>query len=500
MKRNGTDGGRRAGGSITVYLALTLAVMVSLILASITSVKIRAGRMQAANAMDQAMYSLFAKYDRQLDETYALFFLDAGSASGGLDFAACVDELEDAADYLLRPNRGRRLFGGRNLLHLTRDSCSLTGCTLATDAGGAAFRAEAVQAVKDTGGLALIRRLRERKKAAGKRQKAGREYLRGAQKKSYGSLTQQAAEKRRKEEERRAALAAEGVETEAEPPALPEGFMNPIPMLEQLTSASVLDLVAPDGVSAKKADPGDLVSGRSLGKGFGVMRADTGGSELAFKAYLLDHYRTYRNPSVHSVLSYQLEYILCGKSSDLDNMKETVRYLMLNREADNIACLYANPSLSRSLSRTADLIGLSLGVPELAPAFKLVLAGLWAYAESVVDLRCLLTGGRVSLMKQAAYWQTAPDSLIGAGADLDGLVKSDPSGLDYEEYLGIILLERQGSLVMRAMDMTEAEIRGNGNPGFRMDHCIYALSAEMKVCAEKRTTFPVSRSLCYGDL
>ena len=78
MKRNGTDGGRRAGGSITVYLALTLAVMVSLILASITSVKIRAGRMQAANAMDQAMYSLFAKYDRQLDETYALFFLDAG--------------------------------------------------------------------------------------------------------------------------------------------------------------------------------------------------------------------------------------------------------------------------------------------------------------------------------------------------------------------------------------------------------------------------------------
>ena len=39
-------------------------LMVSLIMWSITSVKVSAGRMQAANSVDQAMFSLFARFDR----------------------------------------------------------------------------------------------------------------------------------------------------------------------------------------------------------------------------------------------------------------------------------------------------------------------------------------------------------------------------------------------------------------------------------------------------
>ena len=40
--------------SVTVYFSLILILMVSLIMWSITSVKVSAGRMQAANSVDQA--------------------------------------------------------------------------------------------------------------------------------------------------------------------------------------------------------------------------------------------------------------------------------------------------------------------------------------------------------------------------------------------------------------------------------------------------------------
>ena len=57
-------------GSITIFLALILSVVLSLVCASIESVRMSAARTQILNSMDIGLYSLFGQYDRTLLENY----------------------------------------------------------------------------------------------------------------------------------------------------------------------------------------------------------------------------------------------------------------------------------------------------------------------------------------------------------------------------------------------------------------------------------------------
>ena len=61
-------------GSITVFLALVLSILLSLVSTSIQSVQAAAARTQILNGMDIGLYSLFGQYDRSLLRDYDLFF------------------------------------------------------------------------------------------------------------------------------------------------------------------------------------------------------------------------------------------------------------------------------------------------------------------------------------------------------------------------------------------------------------------------------------------
>lgn len=60
-------------GSITIFLALILSLILSLVCASIESVRMAAARTQILNSMDIGLYSLFGQYDRTLLKDYDLF-------------------------------------------------------------------------------------------------------------------------------------------------------------------------------------------------------------------------------------------------------------------------------------------------------------------------------------------------------------------------------------------------------------------------------------------
>ena len=55
-------------GSITIFLALVLSLMVSLVSASIESCRMAAARAQILSSVDIGLYSLFGQYDRTLLE------------------------------------------------------------------------------------------------------------------------------------------------------------------------------------------------------------------------------------------------------------------------------------------------------------------------------------------------------------------------------------------------------------------------------------------------
>ena len=478
-------------GSVTVYLTLTFCVLISLLYALFFSVRISAGRAQAANSADQAVYSLFARYDRSLMEKYGLFFIHAGSGGGELDLGACIREIEDAADHLLCPNDGLPFLKGKNLLRLERKSCSVTGCLLATDCGGAAFASQAEQAVKDTCGTACISRLKEILAGSGDSERQGKDLLEQSRSTSYTELKQESEAVRQE-------LLEEGVIVSE--PEVPGWFVNPIPFFSELRRRAVLDIVAPEGVSAKEADTSQFVSGRALSSGFGIVPEQKGGRSAAFLTFLTRNFSSYDAPSENSALMYQMEYILCGRSSDMANMKEVVRRLMVLREAANIACIYRDSRLQEELSAVSGLISAILMLPEAEGAVRLLLAAGWAYAESLADVRALFLDKKVALVKSGDYWQTDLLRIPQFFSELDGLTVNDPQGLNYEEYLGILLLKNGRNSIMRAMDMAESEIRGSGSDTFRLDHCIGALDTEMDICAEGQVNFTVKKSLSYEDM
>ena len=116
-------------GSITVFLALILSILLSLVSASLQSVQAAATRTQILNGMDIGLYSLFGQYDRSLLRDYDLFFLDGTQGGTELNLAAVYDNLESYIKPVLKQN-GRKLRikqGG------------FTGYRLATDQNGEVF-------------------------------------------------------------------------------------------------------------------------------------------------------------------------------------------------------------------------------------------------------------------------------------------------------------------------------------------------------------------------
>ena len=69
-------------GSITVFLAMVLLLMLALFLVLLESARVRMLRSSTKEAADLALESVFAGYQRELYEDYGLLFYDGGFGQG----------------------------------------------------------------------------------------------------------------------------------------------------------------------------------------------------------------------------------------------------------------------------------------------------------------------------------------------------------------------------------------------------------------------------------
>ena len=129
-------------GSITVFLALVLSVLLSLVATSIQSVQAAAARTHDPEwAMDIGLYfSCSGQYDRSLLKDYDLFFLDGAQGGTELDLAAVYDNMESYMKPVLKQNSQK----------LRIKQGGFTGYRLATDQNGEVFYHQAVSYMKDT--------------------------------------------------------------------------------------------------------------------------------------------------------------------------------------------------------------------------------------------------------------------------------------------------------------------------------------------------------------
>ena len=437
-----------------------LLVMISVLGASFVSVRVAAGRMQCANASDQAMFSMFAQYDRDLFDRFDVFFIDGSCGGSGLHADKLRERYRKAADYILHPNQGMAAFLGNNLLRLQTEDCSICGYTLATDVNGSVFASQA-----DT------------------------DYA------EVKAISDEAKEKDRLEKEREAEeTGAPPSATEAEIAAdhAEKKYINPLPDIAELRRRTILSLVVSDmsSVSDKSVDSGKLLSGREKESGVGVIDVPPGiggfYERLLFDEYIMQHFGNYTDPEKAAPLLYSTEYILHGKKDDRANLEAQVIRLLAVREAVNLVALYTDPTLRSELSAVSAGIAAMLFIPEASDVIQAVLAVGWAFCESIVDVTALLRGMGNAICKDSSTWQVPVESiaaLLAGGAQ--SLVRNVPGGITYEDYLRVDMLLKGGDdLIVRTMDMAEGVIRAGGRSAFRLDCCVESLSVEMKVRSE----------------
>lgn len=482
-------------GSITIFLALTLSLMAGLISASIESCRMAAARTQILSSVDIGLYSLFGKYDRILLEELDLFALDASDKEGNLNLAAVYDSFEHYMTPVL----------SQNSQNLSKEQGGISGYCVLTDNAGELFHRQVVQYMRDTLGTQglqlLLRKMQEREEKIRQAEEFGKKAEDRKTLDSYDSEmnraeqeSQEAEEEKRKENQ-----------TEPKQEIILQKVENPIPVIKRIRKMGVLGLVLPvdKEVSDKElSEDMPVVSKRSLHQGMPMRgipeKDDSYTSGLLFQQYLIQSLGNYTNPGTGG-LSYETEYVLAGKESDVENLKSIAARLLLIREGVNFASLLADSGKRAQVRTLSVAIASGFLIPPAAVIIEGALLFCWSFAESILDVRELFDGGKVSLVKRPEEWQITLANLSKLLEGLDSMRRGSENGLSYEDYLQVLMLTRSRSeKILRTMDMVEKKVQKLKNkPSFRLDSCIVAMEVSVDVRANRKKTFRVTRQYLY---
>ena len=284
---------------------------------------------------------------------------------------------------------------------------------------------------------------------------------------------------------------------------VPAGFQNPLDIIRQVQNMGLLGLVFPADRQLSQAEVRleELPSHRQLecGMGMGIAVPEEGITEqLLFLQYMMEHLGCFGEEQAQEGLRYQLEYVIGGKDSDKKNLEFVVKELLAVRTAANMVHLLTDTGKQAQVHQMAMVIGSAVGLPFLESVISLALQAAWSFGESVLDIRCLLGGGKIPLVKDAGSWQLSLENLSKILELLNQEPDTGDEGMTYQQYLRLLLFMKSGQTRLdRTMDMAEQQIRAGGQENFSLDRCVYSLEVEMKIRCENRE-FTILRSYGYG--
>ena len=485
-------------GSITVFLALILSLVTALVCTGIKSVRMAAARTQILNGADIGLYSLFGQFDREMLKDYDLFLLDGSCGQGSLDLASVYDNFSSYMKPVLKQNSQK----------LSVVQGGFSAYRLLTDEGGEPFYNQVVQYMKETlgsqGVSLLLDKMKDRKEKTEQAEQAGEQAENGDIIENYDAEME---ENNRKNEEALAEAEKnpEGGELEDgdNVTAPPQKVVNPISIIRRIRKMGILELVIPGnkGVYDGQVQAGTLLSRREKQKGMPMYepeKTDTSyTSQILFQQYLMEKLGNYSAPG-KGALKYQTEYILGGKTGDIENLKSVAGRLLLIREGVNIVHLVSDGTKRAQAAGLASAIASAFLIPPATGVIEAAILLCWAFGESILDVRELFDGGKVPLVKSAADWQLSLENLPELLNGLDSVRRGSEDGMSYEDYLQVLLLGvSREEKITRAMDMIELCVREKGRKNFRMDSCIVAAEVSVDVKANKRKVFNVTRAYGY---
>jgi len=482
---------RKETAYLTVYLSLVFGIVLSLFLALIEGAAIGAARTQAELAADLGLDSVFAEYHREILDQYELFFIDSsyGSTSGGIGMTE-----KHLSDYLAKnmdPDKGIDVYGATTYLKLTNPYLEIREVSYASDNYGAVWKAQAVAYMKAVYGGDIINTVKD--------------HIETVKKNEMDTRDVASELKKQKEEFEKALEEKEIIELDTET-SDGNSYTKVSKLVDKLISGTFLKLVIPSSEKLSQASvrTNDYYSGRvragKVNSGVGLHEGAFGAGgladELIYGEYLMKVCGNYRNQKEDSVLKYQIEYILYGLSSDASNLSACLATLFAVRSAGNLIAIYSNSGMKAQAEAVAEILCCLIACPELTPVLKNILLGVWALAESVADIKNLLDGGKVPLIKKEGQWSLSLSGVLSG--NFFGSGKKE-EGLSYQAYLRVLLgLMNQQKKVARSLDIVEMDIRETeGNRYFRIDQCIDYMKVNFGFADAAGHDFVFEKMMCY---
>ncbi|CUX37145.1 hypothetical protein BN3456_01798 [Clostridium sp. C105KSO13] len=447
-------------GEITAFLSLIFVLLISFIAAMLEGTIVQVSKNQKRLAVDSAIFSIFGEYQKELLKNYEILAIDSSYGTDSPNEQNLLDHMY--------------YYGTTGMEH------NILGIQYLSDNKGCAFREQVLEYMEETYGISAVREL------------TGKTGI-------WEELKQQGEEASQRDEIVNRELDDFINENEI---ILPEED-NPLPHVEALKHSSILELVLPKDfqLSARAIIPEEQAGSRGLrsGRGTFYIRQGMNGIEerLLFQEYLLKKFSSAADVKGRNRnLSYELEYMIGGKASDTENLEMVIKKLLTIRFGINYLYLQSDAAKQAEAEALALTLSTLAGLPAVSAAVKQALLAAWAFGESMLDLRSLLSGKRAALIKNTENWQLSLSSLmtLGTGEDMQEGMDAE-GGITYRDYLRVLLfLENEDKLTVKALERIEQNMRTEvKEEAFCVDTCVVKLRLQNKAEIRRGLTyqFPV---------
>ena len=176
--------------------------------------------------------------------------------------------------------------------------------------------------------------------------------------------------------------------------------------------------------------------------------------------------------------------------------------ILVLREGINLGTLMSSEKMTKEAEALAVMVSGWTGIKEVMDAVQILIEGAWAHAESIADMKLLLSGKKIPLLKKEEEWSISLENAAAflAGTAVVSLKEDAEEGMDYRDYLRLLLyMGRFQDVSYRAMDMVQHNQQKNGRVYF-MTAQIYAMEFRLKARAKPLfTALPFMRRDYFSD-
>ena len=449
---------RMKKAEITVFLALLLSVILSLIMALYKNAGIGAMELNAGLSMDEALNSCFSEYSRELFRRYDLLFIDTSYREGEGD----ISRLEEHLGAYLSENIGEK--GGSDLFGLSLGEVKIERYLLGSDEEGGVMMDQAVAYMNRYGEMRYRSGIEEAMGEISFQNDSGVGFFR--------------------EWDDCLAEVFEGEDVYLLPRRIREQSADSFPLLLHGTAGILYRLNYTDVPSRRRINAGSCPANLyNVAEDLPV-----------FSEYLMQKLGCYTEPVGEQALSCELEYLLFGEDSDKENLIRVTDRLMSEREEMNLRLIMNSPDMYGEAEELSErLIPESEGRDRSVCVKALIYA--WAWAESFIEVNRLLCGGRCGFRASRSGFILPLEELESFS---DYLGSGGGNGLTYKEYLGIMLNE--GSLrdsKRRFMDIVEMDMKKLENGNFVIDGLVGYIEAKGRFLSRQGYERIMRRTYAY---